>query len=83
MLIPIRCITCGYPIGKIAALFRTIRAARVKEYLKGRAIVPTQTLIDAHLHIDMSDVFAKLGIPADPDCCRTHLSTAMDFRDYY
>ena len=31
----------------------------------------------------MSDVFIRAGIPADPDCCRTHLAAAMDFRDYY
>jgi DNA-directed RNA polymerase subunit N (RpoN/RPB10) len=83
MLIPCRCITCGYPIGRVAALFNLIRAKRVKEYLKGRLVIPTQTLIDAHLHIEMGDIFDRLGIPKDPDCCRVHLATAMDFRVYY
>lgn len=83
MLIPVRCITCGYPIGRVAALFRQIRAKRVAEQLKGRMVIPTQTMIDAHLQIDMSDVFDLLGISKDPDCCRVHLATAMDFRDYY
>ena len=83
MLIPIRCFTCGYPIGRVAALFRIIRKKRVHEALKDREIVPTQVLIDAQLRIDMSDVFARLGIPADPDCCRVHLATAMDFKDVW
>lgn len=83
MLTPCRCLTCGYPIGRVAALFRLIRAKRVKAYLKDRQVLPTQTLVDAQLHIDMSDVFDRLGIPKDPDCCRTHLATAMDMREYY
>jgi DNA-directed RNA polymerase subunit N (RpoN/RPB10) len=81
MLVPIRCITCGYPIGRVAVLFRQIRAKRVAELLKGRMVIPTQTMIDAQLQIDMSDIFELLGIHLD--CCRVHLGTAMDFRDYY
>ena len=83
MLIPCRCFSCGYPIGRVAALFRVIRAKRVKEYLKGRLVVPAQVLVDAHMQIDMSDVFKRLAIPDDPNCCRIHLSTAMDMREYY
>lgn len=83
MLTPIRCFTCGYPIGRVAALFRAIRAKRVKTYLEGREIVPMQALIDAHMQIDMSDVFRRLAIPDDPNCCRIHLACAMDMREYY
>lgn len=83
MLIPVRCFTCGYPIGRVAALFRFIRARRVREYLKGRQVIPTQVMADAQLQIDMSDVFDRLAIPRDSDCCRVHLTSAMDFRDYY
>lgn len=82
MLIPIRCITCGYPIGRVAAVFQMIRSHRVGKYLK-KGNAPTQALVDANLKIDMSDVFERLGIPLTADCCRTHLATGMDIRHYY
>jgi DNA-directed RNA polymerase subunit N (RpoN/RPB10) len=83
MLTPIRCTSCGYPIGRVAPLFHKIRYARVLIALKDRDTVPEQAMIDALLQIDMSDVFDKLGIPADPCCCRAHLTSAMLLTTYY
>lgn len=81
MLVPIRCITCGLPIGDVAVIFRRIRFRRAKEELKDRGVIPTQAAIDAALQINMEDVLDALGITNDH--CRRTLTSAMCFQDYY
>ena len=80
MITPIRCFTCGYPIGRVAVVFRSIRARLVKEFLKAHPLVATQAAIDATLQLDMSGHFARLAVTND--CCKVHLGCAMDLRDY-
>jgi len=81
MLVPIRCFTCGYPIGDIAEIFRHIRIERVRAHIQATSETPMQAIIDNYSEINMRDVTDSLGIVAS--CCRTHLITAQDFRDYY
>ncbi len=81
MLTPILCFTCGCPIGDVAPLFRRLRAARAAAALAARGTAPAQAATDYGLTIDCSDILESLGVLYD--CCRAHLVTAMDYRDYY
>lgn len=46
-----------------------------------RPVLATQAPLDATLQVDMSDILDALGLRLL--CCRLHLTTALDFRDYY
>jgi DNA-directed RNA polymerase subunit N (RpoN/RPB10) len=81
MLCPVLCFTCGCPVGDVAALFRHMRAARVRAVLAERGTAPALAAADAGLQIDCSDILDQLCI--DNDCCRKTLVTAMIFSDYY
>lgn len=81
MLIPIRCFTCGAPVGDVAVAFRQIRAERLRKLLAERGVAPGKATLEPDLEVDMSDVYEALGI--DEDCCRMALATTMDFRDFY
>jgi DNA-directed RNA polymerase subunit N (RpoN/RPB10) len=81
MLAPIVCFTCGSPVGDKSVLFRHLRAARVRDTLAKRDTAAALAMADGGLRIDCSDILELLGIKHD--CCRAHLITAMDYRDYY
>ena len=82
MLTPVRCISCGSPLGCKAALFRALRLARARKALEASGVLPSQaSLRAAGLRLDMSDILSRLGV--DLNCCRMHMVTAMDWRDYY
>lgn len=82
MLTPVVCITCGSPLGCKAPFYRAIRNSRVREALEKTGVRPSQASLQAAaLQIDMKDILERLGV--DLDCCRMHLSTIMDWRDYY
>lgn len=81
MLTPTVCFTCGLPVGDVEDIFRKLRAERVREVLKERDTTVTQAAVDAGLQIDCTDILDDLGI--EEDCCRTRLTTAMVFGDYY
>ena len=89
MLTPPRCPTCGLPIGDVAVIYRELRRRLFEETLKKKGkkgalkfrVLPTQVVVDARLKISMDAVLA--GLQINDDCCRMHLSTVMDWRDYY
>lgn len=81
MLCPIQCTTCGCPVGDKEALFRHMRAERVREIFAERGTAPAQAMTDAGLQIDCRDIFELLGI--GPDCCRMTLAASMVFEDYH
>jgi len=81
MLVPVQCLTCGCPIGDVEDLFRHMRAERVRKILAERGTTATQAAADAGLQIDCSDILQVLGIVND--CCRAHLTSTMNFLDYY
>jgi hypothetical protein len=78
---PVLCFSCGYPVGDVEALFRHMRAARVRSALARRGTAATQAAVDAGLQVDCGDILDRLKI--SNDCCRKTLVTAMVFRDYY
>ncbi len=80
MLTPVVC-KCGLPVADVATVYREIRQQRAKEALKKNNCTPPQAMISPNLNIDMSDVLKDLRV--DRDCCRTTLTTAMDFRDHH
>jgi DNA-directed RNA polymerase subunit N (RpoN/RPB10) len=81
MLTPIRCFTCGLSLGDIAPIYRRIRQKRMAEKFAAGQVAPTQAAMSAGLTENtMGDILEALGVQG---CCRTHLVTAMDFRDNY
>jgi DNA-directed RNA polymerase subunit N (RpoN/RPB10) len=83
MLTPIRCKTCGVPIGDVAELFRHMRAKLARAELDKNKAVATKAAIVPDLQIDCSEIFDKLGIPKERYCCRMSLATAMVYSDLY
>ena len=85
MLVPPVCLTCGCAIGDKAVLFKAMHRKKVKEALEqanpGEPIHPGRAAESMALNMDASDILDKLRIRND--CCRTHLTTSMDWRDYY
>ena len=79
MLVPVKCITCGYPVGSVEDLFHIMRAKKVKAILEERGTQATQAAVDVGLQIDCSDILDKLHITHE--CCRKTLVTAMIFTD--
>ncbi|NBQ43370.1 MAG: hypothetical protein EBU23_13030 [Mycobacteriaceae bacterium] len=81
MLVPVRCMTCGCPVGDVAPAFARERAARARAAFGARGAVPTQAMIDANISVPCGDILDRLAVTAD--CCRKTLMTAMIFTDYY
>ncbi|NBQ70675.1 MAG: hypothetical protein EBU46_18310 [Nitrosomonadaceae bacterium] len=81
MLVPVRCMTCGCPVGDVAPVFARLRTRRAREVLGERGALPTQAMIDAELSVPCGDILDRLKVTAD--CCRKTLMTSMVFSDYY
>lgn len=84
MLTPVRCLTCGMPLGDVAPLYRLLKAERMAEYIEKHKIQAVHLDLDPLLadeYISMSDVLYMLGIYER--CCRGIMMSTMDIRDYY
>jgi DNA-directed RNA polymerase subunit N (RpoN/RPB10) len=81
MLVPVRCITCGTPIGHIAPAFAHARRKRARTALGARGTLPMQAMVDAELALPVGDILDRLAVTHD--CCRKTLVTTMIFQDYY
>ena len=81
MLIPVRCITCGTPIGHVAPAFAHARRKRARAALGARGTLPMQAMVDAELALPVGDILDRLAVTHD--CCRKTLVTTMIFQDYY
>lgn len=84
MLPPIVC-TCGLPICDIARQFIKMRKELMKDVLKNLTdkVDPNNLLyLNTQVaNLNLEPIFKALGDP--PLCCRTQLSTNMNFSDYY
>lgn len=54
---------------------------RVQEVQRETGILPEKVMEDPSMQIDVLDILEVLQV--DADCCRTHLCTTVDFRDWY
>ena len=82
MLTPVRCLSCGLPIGDVATIFRVLAAARAREERARLDIhAPASAFVTPAYAAGTRDILDRLGIAND--CCRVHLFTAMDFNDYF
>jgi len=81
MLVPVLCITCGYPIGDVEDVFKILRNTHVKAILSERGTAPTQAAVDSRLQLDMTEILEELCI--ESDCCRKSLISATIFDDEY
>jgi len=81
MLTPIVCLACGFPIAHVAEPYRSIRRKRMEKALNDKEVLPEHAPLDPDLRVSMEDILAEFGIIYL--CCRTHLATALNFRDYY
>lgn len=78
---PVRCFSCGGPVGQVVTVFAHARQKRIREVLKSRDTAPSQATIDTDLQVACGDILDRLGIL--DDCCRTSLFTTMVFQEYY
>jgi DNA-directed RNA polymerase subunit N (RpoN/RPB10) len=82
MLIPIRCFTCGYPVGRVAVVFKQERAKLVETKKKEWKLTAAQVVLDTRFRESISSLLEDLGIPFEWECCRTRLTTAEE-KDKY
>lgn len=83
MLVPIVCFTCGLSLGDLAPIYRLARAKRMEaRYGTDESrVAPAQAALDPTQEDNMMvDVLDALRLTK---CCRTRMTSAMDFRDYY
>ena len=81
MLPYIVCLGCGYPLGDIAPLYKHIQKTRVEQELIKKNILPHNALGSANMEVKMGDVLDALCLTKM--CCRIHLSTVLDYKNYY
>jgi hypothetical protein len=53
----------------------------MEKALNDKEVLPEHAPLDPDLRVNMEDILAAFGIVYL--CCRTHLATALNFRDYY
>lgn len=80
MHISVLCHSCGSPIGDVAHEYLAMLKERVAEFQTKTGILATKMPDDPSIQIDVEDILDKLWV--DADCCRMHLITTIDFRDY-
>lgn len=81
MLIPIVCLTCGFPLGDVEDLYLAMKTERVRETLRARNTDAAFALVDPGLQIDCADILDLLGVTNR--CCRGCLISSMRFEDLY
>jgi DNA-directed RNA polymerase subunit N (RpoN/RPB10) len=81
MLDYIQCPECGNNIGAVYEAYNIIKKDRYKKEFEKRGdktVVQNTGVID-DVQINMIDIFKQLHI--HKYCCRTHMTTAMDFTE--
>jgi DNA-directed RNA polymerase subunit N (RpoN/RPB10) len=81
MLVPIRCFTCGLPIGDVSAIYRYHKDRLCRSEQKRLGITEKALDIDPRVNIDMEKILDALQIKKL--CCRAHLITVMKLVDWY
>lgn len=77
---------CGRSIGDVYDVFCKLRIQKYNEaFNKNEAskydIDPNMLSISEIVDVDLTDVFEQLNIHTD--CCRTRLTTQVQFKEYY
>lgn len=83
MLTPIRCFTCGFPIGDIATQFVAMKNAIIKAELDRRGISYEGASVDARQQVELDPVLRELGLPPEQHCCRAALISTIRLPDVY
>ncbi len=78
MLIPVRCPTCQASVGHIAPQLREEKRKRILDECKKQSLKYDGALTSVDIRLD--DLFDNLAI--DHLCCRSHLTTILEFRDF-
>jgi DNA-directed RNA polymerase subunit N (RpoN/RPB10) len=82
MLTPVRCMTCGLPVGDVAAIYRVLAAARARnERARLDIHAPASAFVAPDYSTAVGDILDQLGIVFD--CCRVHVFTSMVFSDHF
>lgn len=85
MFTPVRCISCGMPVGELAPFLRAAMKARAAEVLGEAGVDTLSAWIAANLHNEADDLLLSLGVVPGiyGDCCRTALINTVHFLDHY
>lgn len=76
------CYTCGKALGDICDAFKALRAAKYQEAYNDPNLAdidPMMLAITGDLTINLEDVFEMLCV--DLQCCRTKLTTQVEFKE--
>jgi DNA-directed RNA polymerase subunit N (RpoN/RPB10) len=65
----------------VADEYHAMLRERVQALQQKTGVLPEKMMEDPSTQIDVQDILDALQI--DADCCRTHLCTTVDFRDWY
>lgn len=80
MLPPVRCTTCGYPVGDVWALFDEARTKITRAALEADDTHPSMLPV-SDTKVDCGPLLDALGVLRL--CCRVHLMTGVCFHDEY
>ena len=82
MLPPVRCISCGRPLGDKAVLYRIIRRKMAADALGDDDTNPTMVgLPGVPIQFSMGEILDRLGVTTFH--CRTTLLTNMELIDHF
>lgn len=81
MLPFVACISCGYPIGYDAPLYRHMLRELVASKVGATGTRPQNAAMDALLQTCAGEILDLLGLKNM--CCRMHTITAMTMADLY
>ena len=77
MIIPVRCISCGMPIGDVYDIFHKMKDEKDREYLKEHNIAPEKASGNLKINIIYDEIFEMLQIKNM--CCKIHIVTPIYF----
>lgn len=80
MLVPVRCFTCGAPLGDLAPVYEYVSAQRMAKKYGSPDSEKMPISSNSDVGGGISDVLDSLKLSK---CCRTHTVTAMKFCDLY
>ena len=81
---PVRCFTCGFPIGNIKDAFdymRRLKLAELREKNPQYNSHVTYNAMNPFPEAELDDVFEALGVERKKYCCKTRLVSNVQFHD--
>ncbi len=79
MIVPVRCPSCGMPIGQVEPVFIELQKEKMKKTLEEYDTLPSKASANLNIEADCEDIFNLLII--NNLCCRMHIMSTFYFHD--